>query len=64
MIHEAKLQLLDKFQENVECLNYEGFSEAEAKRQSFSELLPKLSGVAKGGATAPPIAKKPFSEKG
>ena len=24
LIHEAKLQLLDKFQENVECLNYEG----------------------------------------
>ena len=43
MIHEAKLQLLDKFKENVECLNYEGFSEAEAKRQSFSELLPKLT---------------------
>jgi hypothetical protein len=39
--HEAKLQLLDKFQENVECLNNEGFSEVEAKRQSFSELLPK-----------------------
>jgi hypothetical protein len=43
LIHEAKLQLLDKFQENVECLNYEGFSEFEAKRQSFSELLPKLT---------------------
>jgi hypothetical protein len=43
LIHEAKLQLLDKFQENVECLNYEGFSEVEAKRQSFSELLPKLT---------------------
>ena len=24
------------------CLNYEGFNEVEAKRQSFSELLPKL----------------------
>jgi hypothetical protein len=35
LIHEAKLQLLDKFQENVECLNNEGFSEVEAKRQSF-----------------------------
>jgi hypothetical protein len=43
LIHEAKLQLLDKFQENVECLNNEGFSEVEAKRQSFSELLPKLT---------------------
>ena len=43
MIHEAKLQLLDKFQENVECLNNEGFSEVEAKSQSFSELLPKLT---------------------
>ena len=43
MIHEAKLQLLDTFQENVECLNNEGFSEVEAKRQSFSEVLPKLT---------------------
>ena len=43
LIHEAKLQLLDKFQENVECLNNEGFSEVEAKRQSFSEVLPKLT---------------------
>ena len=43
LIHEAKLQLLDKFQENVECLNNEGFSEVEAKRQSFSELLPNLT---------------------
>jgi hypothetical protein len=30
-------------QENIECLNNEGFSEVEAKRQSFSELLPKLT---------------------
>jgi hypothetical protein len=43
LIHEAKLQLLDTFQENVENLNNEGFSEVEAKRQSFSELLPKLT---------------------
>ena len=43
LIHEAKLQLLDKFQENVECLNNEGFSEVEAKRQSFSEVLPNLT---------------------
>jgi hypothetical protein len=43
LIHEAKLKLLDKFQENVESLNNEGFSEVEAKRQSFSELLPKLT---------------------
>ena len=43
LIHEAKLQLLDKFQENVESLNNEGFSEVEAKRQSFSEVLPKLT---------------------
>ena len=43
LIHEAKLQLLDKFQENVECLNNEGFSEVEAKRQSFLELLPNLT---------------------
>jgi hypothetical protein len=43
LIHEAKLQLLDKFQENIECLNNEGFSEVDAKRQSFSELLPKLT---------------------
>ena len=43
LIHEAKLQLLDKFQENVECFNNEGFSEVEAKRQSFSEVLPKLT---------------------
>ena len=42
LINEAKLQLFDEFQENVECLNYEGFSEVEAKRQSFSEFLPKL----------------------
>ena len=43
LIHEEKLKLLDKFQENVECLNNEGFSEVEAKRQSFSEVLPKLT---------------------
>ena len=43
LIHEAKLQLLDKFQENVECLNNECFSEVEAKRQSFSEVLAKLT---------------------
>ena len=27
----------------MECLNNEGFSEVEAKSQSFSELLPKLT---------------------
>ena len=43
LIHEAKLQLLDKFQENVECLTNECFSEVEAKRQSFSEVLAKLT---------------------
>ena len=43
MIHEAKWQFLDECQENVECLNYEGFSEVEANWQSFPELLPKLT---------------------
>ena len=43
LIHEAKWQFLDECQENVECLNYEGFSEVEANWQSFSELLPKLT---------------------
>jgi hypothetical protein len=43
LISEEKLQLLEQFQENVESLNNEGFSEDEAKRQSFSGLLPKLT---------------------
>jgi hypothetical protein len=32
LIHKEKLQRLDEFQENVECLNYEGFGKVEAKR--------------------------------
>ena len=42
-IREAKLQLLDEFQEDVEYLKNKGFSEVEAKWQSFSALLPKLT---------------------
>ena len=43
LIHEAKLQTLDEFQENVEYLKNKGFSEVEGKWQSFSALLPKLT---------------------
>ena len=43
LINEAKLQLLDEFQENVENLKNKGSSEVEAKRQSFSALLPTLT---------------------
>ena len=34
---------MDEFQENVQRLENEGFSEVEAKRHSFSALLPKLT---------------------
>ena len=43
LIHEAKRQLLYEFQENVETFKSEGFSDVEAKRHSFSALLPKLA---------------------
>lgn len=34
---------MEQFQENVEYLKNEGFSEVEAKRQSFSALVPQLT---------------------
>ncbi len=43
LIHEAKLPLLDEFQENVEYFENEGLSKLQAKRRSFSTLLPKLT---------------------
>jgi hypothetical protein len=39
LIHEAKLQLLDKFQESVECLNYEGLGWLKLRGNGFQNFF-------------------------
>ena len=42
LIHEAAAELRTEYQELVENFKRDGFSEIEAKKQAFSEILPKL----------------------
>ena len=42
LIHEAAMELCTKHNELVQSFQNDGFSEIDAKKQAFSEILPDL----------------------